>query len=126
MHHCAFCFESRKPFTVKDFFEFGISDFGVGNCCLAAQAFIHRLVFGVVGVHGAFFQIGVNRRIHPRNKETCYGADVVNGFAFGSAAFESFDISVGHLHVIFDSENHRDVNVDAVIDSFFNGGQPFL
>ena len=72
------------------------------------------------------FEVGVDRRVHARDKETGDRRDVIHGLALGGAPLEAFNEGLGDLPVVLNREDHRDVDIDAAINGFFDRRQTFL
>src|SRR5437867_5571890 len=72
------------------------------------------------------FEVGIDRRVNARDKETGDRRDVIHGLALGSATLKALNERFGDLLVVLNRKDHRHIYVDAPINGFFNGGQTFL
>ena len=107
----------------EDLLEGSVGVLGVGDGDLALQG----LKLGLLGGVGFFLEAGVDALVDldvdAGDEEAGDGGDAVDGQAGVGPALEGLDVGAGDLFVGVDAEEEGDVDVDAVEEGLFDGGQ---
>ena len=102
----------------------GVGQLGVGNGHLAQQgAQGHSLAGAAAPLLQQGIDPAVDHAVDPADEETGDAGHVPELTAARSQLFETGRVGLGHGHVVLLGEQQGDVDVDALADELFDGGQ---
>ncbi len=114
--------ECREARTAKHALELLIRQAGIGNGRLALECRELLPHGGIAGGVDLLLEQVVYQHIYATDEKARHRGHVADIFTSGSALLQGVEIGVGHLPVILDGENERDIDIDPLSKRAANGG----
>src|SRR5258708_31778461 len=108
---CTAMSQCLEPRSAENVFEVLVHETSIGYGCLALQRLQLLLFSLIVGGFDLILEQLIDKRIDTADEEAGDRSDMADVLARGITLFQGSDVGLGHLAIIVDREDQRDVDM---------------